>query len=109
MLGEVAADLETRAVAVPGRSVPAALLEKAAEIDAGLVVAAPERDAHLGAGLATHAAHRLFDRHVARTKAVDGHKTIAHAQAGALRRAVGKDCRDRQPSVAHVDLDADAA
>lgn len=38
VLWEVAADLRTRAVSVPGRSVPAALLEQAREVDAGLVV-----------------------------------------------------------------------
>jgi nucleotide-binding universal stress UspA family protein len=38
VLGEVAADLRSKAVSVPGRSVPAALLEQARQAGAGMVV-----------------------------------------------------------------------
>jgi len=44
VLAEVAADLEARAIAVAGRSVPTALMEQADEADAGLVVVGSAED-----------------------------------------------------------------
>ncbi len=44
VLAEVAADLESRAVAVAGRSVPTVLMDQADEVDAGLVVVGSAED-----------------------------------------------------------------
>lgn len=78
VLGEVAADLESRAVAVPGRSVPTALMEQAAQVDAGLVVVGSAEDgAWERVALGSTADHLLHAAHVPVAVAPRGFATHA--------------------------------
>ena len=78
VLAEVAADLESRAVAVPGRSVPTALLEQAAEVDAGLVVVGSAEDGPWErVVLGSTAGHLLHSAHVPVAVAPRGFATHA--------------------------------
>ncbi len=78
VLGEVAADLETQAVAVPGRSVPAALLEKASEIESGLIVVGSADDGEWDrVALGSTADHLLHAAHVPVAVAPRGFATHA--------------------------------
>jgi nucleotide-binding universal stress UspA family protein len=78
VLGEVAADLEARAVAVPGRSVPAALLEQVSAVDAGLVVVGSADDGDWDrVALGSTADHLLHAAHVPVAVAPRGFATHA--------------------------------
>lgn len=81
VLREVAADLEVRAIAVPGRSVPAALLEKAVEIDARLVVVGSAEDGPWDRVVLGSTADHLL--HAA-------HMPVAVAPRGFATHAVGR-------------------
>ncbi|GAA4707210.1 universal stress protein [Nocardioides conyzicola] len=78
VLAEVAGDLEARAVAVPGRSVPAALLEQARSVDAGLVVVGSAADGPWErVALGSTADHLLHSAHVPVAVAPRGFATHA--------------------------------
>ncbi|WP_028643960.1 universal stress protein [Nocardioides sp. URHA0020] len=83
VLGEVAADLDTRAVAVPGRSVPVALLEQARLVDAGLVVVGSAEDGDWDrVALGSTADHLLHTAHVPVAVAPKGFATHAVPRFG---------------------------
>jgi nucleotide-binding universal stress UspA family protein len=78
VLAEVASDLQSRAVAVPGRSVPTALMEQAGEVEAGLIVVGSAEDgAWQRVGLGSTADHLLHAAHVPVAVAPRGFATHA--------------------------------
>ena len=78
VLAEVAPDLSARAVSVPGRSVPATLLEEATRIDAGMVVVGSGSNGAWGTVVLSSTSDRLLhSAHVPVAVATRGFTTHA--------------------------------
>jgi nucleotide-binding universal stress UspA family protein len=78
VLSEVASDLRARAISVPGRSVPATLLEQAHQVDAGMVVVGSGSNGAWGTVVLSSTSDRLLhSAHIPVAVATRGYSTHA--------------------------------
>ena len=79
------------------------------ELDRLRHAAPPDREHHLGAGRPAQARHRLLGGVALGRLAVDVDDLVAGLDAGPFGRRLRQRGHDRDPAVAHVDLDAEPA